>query len=195
MDALDALTTRRTPARLAEPAPPDAVLDRVLEGAAHAPDHGKLRPWRFVLIRGEARRRFGDLMAASLKARAPDTAEAELEREREKPLRAPLIIAVAARVQPEHPKIPAIEQVLSAGCAAQNIQVGLHAAGYGCSWKTGAPAYDPRVKAGLGLAETDQIVGFLYVGTVEAAPPPRPVDPRAYVEIWEAPVTDAARAG
>ena len=107
MDALDALTTRRTPVQFTEPAPDDETLAEILRAAIRAPDHGKLKPWRFIVLRGEARRRFGDVMAEAMRRREPGVPENMLAREREKPLRAPLIVAVAAAIQQGH-KIPEI---------------------------------------------------------------------------------------
>jgi len=185
MEAIEALLTRKSAVKLGEPAPPSAVVDTVLQAALRAPDHGRLRPWRFILISGAARERLGTLMADSLLARKPDTAAAEIERERGKPLRAPLIIIVAAVVEPDHPKIPEIEQVVSAGAGAQNIMLAFHAMGYGCMWKTGGVAYDAGVKAAFGLAEADHIVGLLYAGT-ETAEAPDGGRPEAadYVSVW-----------
>jgi nitroreductase len=169
MDAIDALTTRRSPAQFAEPAPDDAALAEILRAAMRAPDHGKLKPWRFIVLRGDARKRFGDVMAEAMKRREPEVPANMLEREREKPLRAPLIVVLAVAVQEGH-KIPVVEQLLSAGAAAQNIMVAAHALGYGAAWKTGAPAYDNFVKETLGLAPSDAIVGFLYLGTPAMKP-------------------------
>jgi len=169
MDAIDALTTRRSPAQFAEPAPDDESLAEILRAAMRAPDHGKLKPWRFIVLRGDARKRFGDVMAEAMKRREPDVPANMLEREREKPLRAPLIVVLAVAVQEGH-KIPVVEQLLSAGAAAQNIMVAAHALGYGAAWKTGAPAYDNFVKETLGLAPSDAIAGFLYLGTPAMKP-------------------------
>lgn len=185
MDALELLHTRESAARLADPAPGASALDAIFAAAVRAPDHGRLRPWRFVVIRGDARSAFGDLMAASLKARCPETTPEALARERAKPLRAPLIIAAVARVQ-DPARIPQIEQILSAGAAAQNIMLAAHALGYGAMWKTGEPAYDDMVKSGLGLEASDRIVGFLYLGTRagRAVPAARPV-PQDFVTEWQ----------
>lgn len=185
MDALEALLTRQSALKLVEPAPPEEILKPALEAAARAPDHGKLRPWRFILIKGEARRRFGDVLAEALRARDPEAPELAVEREREKPLRAPLIVTVVAKVEPDHAKIPEIEQVLSAGTAAQNLLLALHAQGFGHFWRTGAPAYDANVKRALGLELHDHIVGFLYLGTPAATPgdDARP-DPAEFVTVW-----------
>jgi nitroreductase len=169
MDAIDALTTRRSPAQFAEPAPDDAALAEILRAAMRAPDHGKLKPWRFIVLRGEARKRFGDVMVEAMKRREPEAPANMLEREREKPLRAPLIVVLAAAIKENH-KIPVIEQMLAAGAAAQNIMLAAHAMGYGAAWKTGAPAYDDFVKESLGLTPGDAIVGFLYLGTPATMP-------------------------
>lgn len=186
MDAITALTTRVSPIGLEAPAPSGEALDQILAAALRAPDHGKLRPWRLFVIEGEGRNRLGALMVESLKRREPGAPEPLLQREAEKPLRAPMIIAVAAKVDAQHPKIPAIEQILSAGCAAQNIQLAAHALGFGCNWKTGPVTDDPEVKAAFGLGPDDRIVGFLYLGTPTATPPVKTVAPEAHVARWPA---------
>jgi nitroreductase len=175
MDALDAMTSRLSAPALVPPEPDAATLERILAAAANAPDHGKLKPFRFILIRGRARLAFGEVCAEAMKRREPQADAAALDRERQKALRAPLIIAVAAKVV-KH-KIPEIEQVLAAGAAAQNIFLAAHAEGFGAMWKTGAPAYDPYVKLALGLSEDDAIVGFLYLGRPDRPLPPRPTRP------------------
>ena len=184
MEAIEALTSRRSPAQMTEPAPDDAALNAILGAAMRAPDHGKLKPWRFIVLRGEARKRFGDVMAEAMKRREPEAPENMIEREREKPMRAPLIVVLAAAIKEGH-KIPAVEQLLAAGAAAQNIMVAAHALGFGAAWKTGAPAYDNYVKEALGLAPSDAIVGFLYLGTVAAKPAALPPAELAnYVRSW-----------
>lgn len=183
MDALTALTTRVSPARLGEPAPEGAALEGILKAGLRAADHGRLRPWKFLLIRGEARRRLGEVLVEALRKRDPATEERFLKAEQEKPLRAPLLIVVAAAVQ-DNPKIPVIEQVVSAGAAAQNMLVAAHALGFGGFWRTGGPAYDEHVKQALGLKPSDALVGFLYLGSVAAAGPAKVADPTGVVEEW-----------
>ncbi len=173
MDALQALLTRRSPAQLQDPAPDGPALQTILAAAMRAPDHGKLRPWRFLVLRGDARARFGALMAESLKRRDPAATPPLLEKERVKPLRAPLIVVVAAEIVEGH-KIPAVEQLLAAGAAAQNLQLAAHALGFGAVWRTGAPAYDPFVKQALGFKVSDAIVGFMYLGTPDVHAPAAP---------------------
>ena len=184
MDALDLLTTRESALKLESPAPSAAELDRMFESAVRAPDHGRLRPWRFVVIESAQRGRFGDLMADAARRKAPDTSAEMLDRERAKALRAPTIVVAAARVQKGH-RIPAIEQLTAAAAATQNIMLAAHAMGYGAMWKTGEPAYDAGVKTALGLEVDDEIVGFLYLGTRTGgtSPAPRPAA-RDQVTVW-----------
>ncbi len=187
MNVLQALATRRSPLRLADPAPPQEVLDAAFEAALNAPDHGRLRPWKILQIAGSARRALGALMAAAAKRRNPAATDGDLSREADKALRAPLILVIAAITKAGH-KVPVIEQVMSGACVAENLILALHGQGFGCLWKTGAPAYDSQVKRSLGLAESDQIIGFLYAGTVQApaleAARPRIAD---HVVSWRGP--------
>lgn len=184
MDAMELLRHRYSATKLAAPGPDQAALESILSAALRAPDHGRLRPWRVIVIPEERREAFGELLANTLKARQPDVAPAELERERGKAMRAPVIVVVAAKLQPGH-KIPEVEQLLSTGAAAENVMLAAQAAGFGAMWKTGAPAYDPAVKRALGLDEHDAIVGFLYIGTETggSSPAPRP-DLSDCVTIW-----------
>ena len=169
MDVFEAITTRASAKALSEPGPSDEQIAALLNAGACAPDHGRLRPWRFLVVRGKAREELGDLFATAARARQADTTEDALERERRKPLRAPLIIIVAA-VLTAQSKIPEIEQLLSAGAAAQNILLAAHGLGFGAIWRTGAPAHDPEVVRGLGLPDEARIVGFLYIGSAVSPP-------------------------
>ena len=191
MDAIEALTTRASPAGLVAPAPDSAALDQMLRAAMRAPDHGRLRPWHFIVVDGAARAVLGDVLAGALRLRDPDLTEAALAKERAKPMRAPLLVVVAARLR-EHRGVPAIEQIIAAGAAAQNILVAAHALGFGGFWRTGAAAYDERVKDALGLRAVDAIVGFLYLGTPSVAAAPAPLsDVASHVSHWTGPVHDA----
>jgi nitroreductase len=167
MDALSTILGRRTvpPARMTGPGPDEAALARMLEAAAAAPDHGRLRPWRFFLVRGPARRAFGELIARALAAEQPDLDPAELDRQREAPLRAPVIVVAAALLDPRHPKIPEIEQLAAAAAAIQNLLLAAHALGFVAKWATGRPAYSAGVRQGLGLGPEDRILGILYLGS------------------------------
>ena len=179
------LLSRASAGAFAEPGPSDAELRTIIAAAVRAPDHGRLRPWRFIVIRGEGRYRLSDLYGASLLRRHPGAPTAEIEKARAKPLRSPVTIVVAAHVVEGH-KIPVIEQVLSAGAAAMNILNAAHALGYGAKWVTGENCYDPEFRAALGLAPADQIVGLIHLGTAkgEAGAVERP-DPADFVEEWD----------
>jgi nitroreductase len=164
MQAIDALLSRRSARALTEPAPDSGALELIFSAAARAPDHGRLRPWRFVVVRGPARERFGELLAEQLRRTHPQSAQEVLQRERLKAFRAPLIVVVAAHCEPAV-KIPVIEQTLSAGAAAHAMMLAAFALGFNAMWKTGAAAYDAAVKQALGLEPADAIVGFLYFGS------------------------------
>src|SRR5262250_2602871 len=104
MDAIEALMGRVSPAQLVEPGPEAAQLRILLAVATRAPDHGRMQPWRFVLVEGEARHRLGEVMARSLQRREPDAPAGKLDAERKKPLRAPLVVVVAAAIK-VNPKV------------------------------------------------------------------------------------------
>jgi nitroreductase len=196
MDALEAMLSRNSvPARLLnDPAPDGKNLEEILETALRAPDHGALRPWRFIVIRGDARLRLGEVFEQALRRRDPEADEAACEKERSRPLRSPLIVAVCAEIVEGHPKVPVVEQIVTCGAAAQNMLNAAHAKGYAGIMLTGANAHDPVVKAALGLAPQDEIIGFLYFGTPERSPRPkaRPA-PLDYVREWSAPVQAAPK--
>ncbi len=170
MQAIDALLTRHSARTLGEPGPDEGALQLIFSSAVHAPDHGRLRPWRFIVVRGAARGHLGDLFAAHLERMQPGLSNEARERERLRAFRAPLIVVVAAHCNAAV-KIPLIEQTLSAGTAAHAMMLAAFALGFNAMWKTGGPAYDEQVKLALGLEPTDAIVGFLYLGTETAAPP------------------------
>jgi nitroreductase len=160
---LDHLLTRRSVGLLQDPAPEGADLDLILEAGLRAPDHGRLRPWRFVTIRGDARFTFGECLADAAAKRDPQAAAALGERARAWVRRTPLLIAVGVIVKAG--KIPEIEQMLSAGAAAMNLLNACHLLGYGAMWVTGANTYDADVNGLLGFEAPSRLVGFLTVGT------------------------------
>ena len=178
MRALELLLSRQSAGLLQEPAPEGAELDLILDAALRAPDHGRLKPWRFVLIRGEKRLKWADRLAEAAMARDPATGPAMGEKYRAWVERTPLIIAVGAEIRAGH-SIPEIEQVMSAGAAVMNMLNAIHMLGYGGMWVTGLNAYDPRINAWLGFEAPSRLVGFLAVGTPRPAPKdaPRPARP------------------
>lgn len=164
MDALDALLNRVSVPRLVEPAPDTAQREMLFRAALRAPDHGQLRPWRFLTVEGPARERMGELFADAVQVADAQASPEALSKARGMPLRAPLLVVVIACVQ-AHPKVPAIEQVIAAGCAAHGMLLAAHAQGIGAFWRTGDMAYNAHVGKGLGLAEGEQIIAYMYLGT------------------------------
>lgn len=173
--AIEILMQRRSiPSRqLGEPGPNPTQIDTLLAAAIRVPDHGKLTPWRLLLIRGTARAHLGETIATIHARKNPDLSSALLAKDRERFNFAPVIIAVIARVETKHPKIPEQEQILSAGCVAYNLLLGAQLLGFGAQWLTGWAAYDNDVAALLELNEHERIIGFIHIGTVQENVPER----------------------
>ena len=165
MELLTAIESRTSASRLTQPGPSPDQLSRILEAAARAPDHGRLRPWEFIVLDAELREKFSFAAAAAKRNRLPSMSEEQFAAERDKVTRSPTIVVIACTVRRDQAKVPEIEQVIAAGAAAQNLFLAAHDLGYGVMWKTGAAAYDEGVKATLGLRSDDHIVGIMHVGT------------------------------
>ncbi len=170
-EIIDFLLTRRsvTARNLTEPGPSAEQLDMILRAAHRVPDHGKLGPWRFIILKGNARAAFGEILGAAYKKENPDAFDELIEVEKERFQRAPVIVAVTSRITPEH-KIPEWEQTLSSGAACMNMLNAAHALGLAAQWITEWPAYNDDVAKALGVGEQERIAGFIYIGT--AAQPP-----------------------
>ena len=182
-NGLDLLVTRASSARFVEPGPTAAQVTQMLQAAVTAADHGRLRPWRFVIMQSDGREKLGALMAEHARAGKPDASEQELESARAKALRAPLVIALISKPTVDH-KVPVIEQHFATAAAGAQLMLAANALGFGAAWKTGAASRHPTVRSGFGLEEQDMIVGFFYIGT-NAQPMPLPratID--AVVEYW-----------
>jgi nitroreductase len=188
MDAMELLLTRSSGVKLAEPAPSDAEFEQILKAAVRAPDHGRLKPWRFLSIRGTGREKLGELYVETAQLASPHATPEALGRERDKALRAPLVVIVIARLSTlPNVKVPEVEQLLSAGAAAQNILLAAHALGYAAVWKTGDVAYHHHFKTGLGLAANEHIIGILFVGTRADAMGNKPgPDVAPFHSVWPA---------
>jgi nitroreductase len=137
------------------------------------PDHGKLAPWRFLVIEGEARERIGATIAAAFRADEPEAAPDRVETERRRLARAPLVVAVVSTARP-HVKIPEWEQVLSAGAVCMNLVVAANAMGFATSWLTEWYASDRRVLDALGLEPDETMAGFIHIGRASERPADRP---------------------
>jgi nitroreductase len=177
-DALSLLATRRSvkPMELNGPAPSASQIDTLLTIASRVPDHGKLTPWRFIVFEGDARSAIGEKIADAFKSDRPDATADQIEFERNRLARAPLVIAVVSRAGP-HVKIPEWEQVMSAGAATMNLVTAAHALGYAANWITEWYAYDPRILKAMGLADRERIAGFVHIGTPSKPSEDRPRPP------------------
>jgi nitroreductase len=169
MEALDVLLNRVSVPRLIEPAPDAAQREILFNAAMRAPDHGALRPYRFLTVEGDARNRMGDLLAEALIESGGGDDEKAVEKARFGPLRAPLVVVVIAKLQ-DHYKVPKKEQVITAGCAAHGVLLAAYALGVGAVWRTGELSYSPYVAKGLGLSADEEVVAFLYLGTPQNPP-------------------------
>ena len=188
---LEILFRRRSIGRLTEPAPSASELETMLRAAAAAPDHGELRPWRFVLLEGEGKEAFGEVLAEAYLRRVElaggQPEPGRLHKERTKLGRAPLVVVVCA-VHRHDDKIPWDDQLGSAQAAAQNLLLAATALGYGSMGRTGDVVFDAHVKRAVGLTEHDAIVGFVYLGTPHEGGEKPPNDPSldGLVETWRA---------
>ena len=187
---LAALDARRSiPARqLSEPGPNADELQRMLAAAVRVPDHGRRVPFRFLSIAGDARDALGEAVAARGLALRPDAGEAAVAKDRARFSHAPLVVAVIAVLDPADGAIPEQERLLSAGCTCFALLQAAQGLGFGATWLTGWPAYDPEVRALLGLGADERIVGFVHVGTPRMEPPARErPDPASLLREWTPP--------
>jgi len=166
---IDLLLSRRSapPQTLLGPGPTPEEIETLLRIASRIPDHGKLAPWRFIVLEGEGRKRAGEIAVRLFAADNPDADESRLAPERARFCRAPLVIAVVSRAKP-HVKIPEWEQVLSAGAASMNLEIAANALGYRSSWVTEWCAYDRRFCEAIGLLPHEKIAGFIHIGRPSA---------------------------
>jgi nitroreductase len=174
-DALQLLKTRRSvkPMELAGPGPSAAEIETLLTIATRVPDHGKLTPWRFIVFEGDARRAAGEIIARVFTGKNPQATAEQIEFERKRLARAPLVIAVVCRAA-GHAKIPDWEQQLSSGASAMSLVIAAHAQGYAASWLTEWYAYDRAVLDALDLSPQERIAGFVHIGRAGQPPQDRP---------------------
>lgn len=185
MDTLKAIQTRNSIPFLEEPAPSKEEMHEVYKGALRAPDHARLRPWRFIEVRGDQRNKLANIFVNTAKSLDSGLNDDQILKLKKAPFRAPMIIVLAANVK-EHPKVPEIEQIISLGAAAQNILLGLHEIGFSAVWRTGNMAFNPEITREFGLEENFQIIGYLYVGTSSGKEKPIPqLNVEDFLEVWE----------
>ncbi len=161
--ALHLLHTRSSTPRLQAPAPDAEQLDAMLRAAVRSPDHAQLMPWRLLVVAGEGLTALGELYVKALEDSGSITEE-QREKASNMPLRAPMVLVLIARLQ-THPKVPLQEQWMTVGCAGHAILLAAQAQGLGAFWRSGEMAQHPLVQQGLGLADNEQVAGFIYLGT------------------------------
>ena len=165
-NVIDSIMERVSNPKLIQPCPNREQLEQMFRCAVRAPDHGRLRPWRFVVLEGSALVELGHAFEAT----QADADEAKRLRLRSMPLRAPMIIVSIAALDWEHKKVPVWEQQVAVGIATQHLQLAAKEFGFGTMWRTGEMTEAEAVRAHLGVADNEQIIGFLYIGTVEGEP-------------------------
>lgn len=172
---LELLKTRRSPriADLREPGPSASEIEALLTAAARVPDHGKLVPWRFLVMQGEKKKEIAAALVSIFKKSHPEATEDQLRKEPERFKGSPLVVAVVSKAS-EHVKIPEWEQILSAGAACMNLVVAAHALGYGANWVTGWSAYERPALDLIGVGADERVAGYIHIGTPSAAQEERP---------------------
>ena len=163
MDAMEAILTRHSIAKVKPDSVDHELIEKLLHAAVQAPNHYRVRPWRFVVLTGKSREALGEVMAQTLKKQNPDLPDSALDIERGKPLRAPVLIAVGVD-KPAEPKVLEIENICAVAAAVENLLLAAHAEGLGAMWRTGPAARDPEVKKFLGLEPDQELIGFVYIG-------------------------------
>ena len=173
MDALQTIQTRHSVGKVKPDAVPHDVIEKLLNAAVQAPNHYQVRPWRFVVLTGNGRDKLGEVMAQSMKAKFPQLTDEALNKERAKPLRSPVLIAVGVD-KPTESKVLEIENICATAAACENILLAAHALGLAAQWRTGDAARDPEIKKFLGFAEDQHIISFLYIGYPDVVPDAAP---------------------
>ena len=187
MDAITALQQRNSSARLSEPAPAGEDRHAIFQAALRAPDHARLRPWRFLTVEGDARLTLGEKMASAAKIDNPELDLAIYEKLKLAPLRAPLLVIVIAKIS-EHPKVPEVEQILSAGAVCQNLLVAASLAGFAAQWLTEWYTYDDYIQSLFNIGDHEDIAGFVYLGSANKKPDERArPDNQTRIQRWQQP--------
>ncbi len=166
MDVFDAMHNRYSQGKVKQDAVPRELIEKLLSAAVQAPNHYKVRPWRFVVLTGNGRNKLGEVFAASQRNRNPDLPPEASHKTRGLPLRAPVLIAVGVD-KPSEEKVLEIENICATAAACQNILLAAQALGLGAKWRTGEWARDAKVKEFLGFALDQHIIAFLYIGYPE----------------------------
>src|SRR5690606_2592986 len=188
MDMLEAIQSRRSRGKMRQDAPPRELIEKVLQAAVHAPNHHDTRPWRFFVLEGDARVRFGEALADAVRRRMAEMEPAKLEglllAERAKPLRSPVLVVVGVQ-SVERDVMTRREDFQSASAALQNMLLAADSLGLAAIWRTGEGILDDGVKAHFGLKPEDEIAGVLYLGYPDETLGPMPARTREYLPATE----------
>ena len=163
MDTLEAIHSRQSIGEVKPDPVPRELIEKLLSAAVQAPNHYKVRPWRFVVLTGDGRKRLGDVIAQSFAEKFPQAPASALDKERAKPLRAPVLIAVGVD-KPSEPNVLEVENICAAAAAVENLLLAAHALGLAAKWRTGEDARNPRVKEFLGFTPDQHLIAFVYIG-------------------------------
>ena len=175
MDVLDAIHTRKSVGKVKPDPVARELIEQLLSAGVQAPNHHNVRPWRFVVLTGAGREKLGDVMAKSFHQKFATVSDEALNKERAKPLRSPVVIAVGVD-KPTESRVSELENICAVAAACQNILLAAHSLGLAAQWRTGDPATDPNVKEFLGLTPDQSLLAFLYIGYADVPPSggPRP---------------------
>jgi nitroreductase len=183
---LDAIHNRRSIGKVTDEVPPKELIEKMLEAAITAPNHHHTEPWRFFVLTGDARLGLGDALVEDRLSgeEDPDSVPAAvIEKTRQKPLRAPVVIGVAVQPQASS-KVWEVEEICSTAAATQNMLLAADSLGLATMWRTGDPCYSDPVKKFFGLGENDTLLGMVYVGYKAAEPAERTRTPVSQFTTW-----------
>ena len=172
MNSIELLLNRQSNPFLTAPAPEGEALENILKAGMRAPDHGGLQPWQFIIAENSGLEKLSTVFANTMNQLTDD--EAKIEKAKNMPFRAPMIIIITTQYQ-THSKVPKQEQLVAAGCAAHAMQMAAFAQGYGAMWRTGDFSYNTEVKRALNIEKEQDIVGFLYIGSLKKLLPAKPL--------------------
>jgi nitroreductase len=182
---IEYLKTRRSmPAfQMKEPGPTKAEIEEILTLATRVPDHGKLAPWRFIVMTGDERQRISLALSRIARVDRPDLSEEMIRVEETRFTRAPVVVAVVSRAAP-HVKIPEWEQLMSAGAVCLNMVIAANALGYVSNWLTEWMAYSEKAYEIIGVTPGEKIAGFVHIGSTDFPVTERPRPALSEIVTW-----------
>ena len=182
MNALETILKRKSIPLMSDPKPSSKELKQIYKAGLRAPDHCSLKPWKFIEISGEDRKKLSNIFVKVTKKTKKNPSKLLLKKMKNAPFRAPLIIVIVANIIKNN-KVPKIEQILSAGAAAQNIMLAAFSFGYYSIWRTGHLAFNKHINKEFKLKKSDEVIGFLYIGSSDKKIPKiKPLQLNKYVK-------------